>query len=90
MEEQYKLSMCSNLFSYVISELSRSNQGRKRWKDNGSTPIAKAAESLPAPSRSAQKWNKGNTDKRPRQRGYFGNRQREEVAYTSVLRFNYT
>jgi len=59
---------------------SRSNYGRKRWKENGSTPTAKAAESLPAPSRSAQKWSKGNTDKRPRQRGNFGNRQREEIA----------
>lgn len=60
------------------ADYSAKNNGRKKWKENGN-PIGRSLESSTSTSKPFQKWNKGNHDKRPRQKGYFGNRQREEV-----------
>ena len=65
-----------NFFS--TADYSAKNNGRKKWKENGN-PVGRSLESSTSTSKPFQKWNKGNHDKRPRQKGYFGNRQREEV-----------
>ncbi|XP_005112583.1 RING finger protein 10 isoform X1 [Aplysia californica] len=62
------------------SDYSNKNNGRRRWKDNVS-PGGRSLEPAQLPVKPPpQRWNRGNGDKRPRQRGYYGDRQREEVA----------
>jgi len=81
MENKSQARQCQPLSSSKSStpvrkpEFSAKGNGRRRGKDNGS-PSRRSAESSQVP----QKWNKGPIDKRPRPRGYYGNRQREEVA----------